>query len=376
MRVAVIGAGVVGSSVGWHLARLGAQVVMIDAGEPGGGVTSWSFAWVNASNKTATREYFDLSVAGMAACRELAQKIGPGDWWHPTGHLRWTSEPASAQALHLAVEHLRSWGYEAEIWNAGKARRLLEPEARFPSDDAEVAFYPGEGWISGRALAGHLVRAARDAGAEVRFGSAVTDVIVEGDRITSVVLSDGQRVDVDAVVNAAGPAAAQVAALVGRTLPMRDEPGLLARIRCAVVPVRRAMHAPHVELRPDSPGLVVLHSREIDSLIGPSASASDLSGRLCLLAADVVPALADAELAEARIAWRPIPGDGFPSVGAVSRISGYFEAVTHSGITLGVIVGRVLAQEIIDGTVDRLIAPYRPDRFTGTGSSIAADMHG
>jgi glycine/D-amino acid oxidase-like deaminating enzyme len=363
MRVAVVGAGIVGSSVSWHLARRGAQVVMIDAGGPGAGVTNWSFGWVNASNKTQTREYFDLNVAGMAACRELARELGPGDWWHPTGHLRWTGDPAAARALRLAVEHLRSWGYEAEIWAARKARQLLETQACFPADDSEVAFYPGEGWISGRILAGCLARGARDSGAEEHFGSALSDVITGNGRVTSIALSDGHRVRVDAVVNAAGPAAADVASLVGRTLPMRDEPGLIARVRCAAVPVRRVMHAPHVELRPDGPGLAVLHSREVDSLIGPSCSASDLSGCLHRLAADVVPALADSQLAEAQIARRPIPIDGFPSVGAASDIPGYYEAVTHSGITLGALVGRVLTQEIIDGTVDPLIASYRPDRF-------------
>jgi glycine/D-amino acid oxidase-like deaminating enzyme len=116
---------------------------------------------------------------------------------------------------------------------------------------------------------------------------------------------------------------------------------------------------------------VVLHSREIDSLIESSASISDLSGRLCRLATDVAPALDDSELVEAQIAWRPIPLDGFPSVGAASNISGYYEAVTHSGITLGAIVGRVLTQEMIDGTVDAVIAPYRPDRFTDAGTPLA-----
>ncbi len=52
MRVAVIGSGVVGSGVGWHLARRGASAVMIDAARPGAGVTNWTFSWVNASNKT------------------------------------------------------------------------------------------------------------------------------------------------------------------------------------------------------------------------------------------------------------------------------------------------------------------------------------
>lgn len=54
-RVAVIGVGILGASVGWNLSRNGAKVVLIDAGQPGEGVTNWSFSWVNASNKTAAQ---------------------------------------------------------------------------------------------------------------------------------------------------------------------------------------------------------------------------------------------------------------------------------------------------------------------------------
>lgn len=171
------------------------------------------------------------------------------------------------------------------------------------------------------------------------------------------------RYKVDAVVNAAGPAGREVAGFVGRTLSMRDEPGLIARLRCDHVPVRRAMHAPHVEIRPDGPGQVVLHSREIDALIDPVADTSDLARRLHDLAVDVVPALRTGELIDARIVRRPIPMDGFPSVGGIDDLAGYYEAVTHSGITLSAVIGRLLTQEIIDGSVDALIEPYRPDRF-------------
>ncbi|HEY1733156.1 MAG TPA: hypothetical protein VGG23_01830, partial [Acidimicrobiales bacterium] len=62
---------------------------------------------------------------------------------------------------------------------------------------------------------------------------------------------------------------------------------------------------------------------------------------------------------------RPIPGDGFPSVGAVDGLSGYYEAITHSGITLGIIIGRLLAREIVEGNVDELLRPFRPGRFGG-----------
>jgi glycine/D-amino acid oxidase-like deaminating enzyme len=88
IRVAVIGSGVVGSSVGWHLTRRGAEVVMIDCESPGAGDTNWSFSWLNASNQTETRAYFDFNFAAMAAYRELLTDLGSDDWWHPTGHLR------------------------------------------------------------------------------------------------------------------------------------------------------------------------------------------------------------------------------------------------------------------------------------------------
>lgn len=299
----------------------------------------------------------------MSAHCELATVLGSGDWWHPTGHLRWSDDPVAAQMLRLAVDLLGSWGYDAACWDADRARRLLEPEVRFPADDTEVAFYRDEGWINGRGLVSQLIDDAVSNGPEVHSGTALTDIVVKGDHVVEIVLSDAHRYKVDAVVNASGPAGREVAGFVGRTLPMRDEPGLVARLRCDRVPVRRAMHAPHVELRPDGQRQVVLHSREIDAMIDPAAGSTDLSGPLHDRAIDVVPALRAAELIEARLAWRPIPIDGLPSIGGVEEPAGYYEAVTHSGITLSVIIGRLLAQEIIDGTVDKLIEPYRPSRF-------------
>jgi glycine/D-amino acid oxidase-like deaminating enzyme len=144
---------------------------------------------------------------------------------------------------------------------------------------------------------------------------------------------------------------------------MKDEPGFICRLRSDRVPISRAMHSPHVELRPDAPGQLLLHSREIDALIGAGPSDADLTDRLKQLAVKVVPSLEAANVVATKIAWRPIPIDGFPSVGPVPGVDGYFEAITHSGITLGPIVGRLLASEILDQTVDDLLEPYRPSRF-------------
>ncbi|TDO46069.1 glycine/D-amino acid oxidase-like deaminating enzyme [Kribbella sp. VKM Ac-2571] len=355
MKVVVIGVGVLGACVGWNLSRLGVEVIFVDAGRPGEGVTNWSFSWVNASNKTARKSYFDLKVAGMAAYRELADAIGPGSWWHPTGHLRWADDPAQ---LLKTADLLAAWDYRVELQTGAEVRRHLEPAVAIP-DEAPVAFYPDEAWVHGRQLVGCLTRLAVASGAEHRFGTAVREI----DADWTVGLSDGTRLDVDVVVNAAGPNAAHVAGLISRHLPMRREPGVVTRLDCAQVPVRRAMHAPHIEIRPDGDDSVVLHSREVDALIDTGEDPAALARRLHERAQYVVPELRSSRIADTRVVERAIPIDGFPSVGAVPSVPGYYEAVSHSGITLGPVLGRLLASEIVNGKRDELLADFRPERF-------------
>ncbi|WP_405639924.1 NAD(P)/FAD-dependent oxidoreductase [Streptomyces sp. NBC_00019] len=362
-RVAVVGVGVLGAAVGWNLSRRGAEVVFIDAGQPGEGATNWSFSWVNASNKTVSRSYFDLNVAGMAAHRDLAKAIGPDSWWYPSGHLRWADEPAAQAQFLKTAELLASWGYRVEEYTGADVRRRLEPAVTMPGE-ARVLFYPDEAWVHGRHLVRRLVHQAVASGAELRSGTSVRDIGTGADgSIRTVALSDGSSLDVDAVVNAAGPSASHVAGLIARHLPMRAEPGVVTRISCAPVPIHRAMHAPHIEIRPDGDASVVLHSREIDALIDTGEETDQLARLLHESARHVVPDLGDSPIAQARIAHRPIPADGFPSVGAVPSVPGYYEAVTHSGITLGPVIGRLLASEILTGKRDALLADFRPQRF-------------
>jgi glycine/D-amino acid oxidase-like deaminating enzyme len=363
LKVAVIGAGIVGSSVAYWLSEGGAEVVMIDGAEPGSGTTSTSFAWVNANNKLP-RDYFELNVAGMREHGRLHAEMG-GGWLYSSGNLIWAADE-ERENLERRVERLRSWSYAAEMLPASAVIEKLEPGALFPDTEIRIAYFPDESWIDAPALTRTLVEATTRNGAHEHFGNAVRGIEVEGEGVM-LRLEDGE-VHADAIVNATGTKANSVAEMVGRELPLDVFPGLLVRVAVPGEPLRHLMHTPRINVRPDGPGHVLLHHDSADERLTDDFAGTEdpLCAELLERARLIVQVLDDAEVVEARFGMRPVPADGHSCVGALSGIPGYYEAVTHSGVTLGPLIGRLLAREILTGEVDPLIAPFRANRFPAT----------
>jgi glycine/D-amino acid oxidase-like deaminating enzyme len=364
LKVAVIGAGIVGTSVAFRLSEVGTEVVMLDGAEPGSGTTSTSFAWVNANNKLP-RDYFELNVAGMREHERLRDEIG-GGWLHSSGNLIWAPDEEQ-ENLERRVERLRSWSYAAEMLPASTVNQKLEPGANFQDPVIRIAHFPEESWTDAPALTRTLVEAATRNGARKHFGNAVRGIEVEGKGVM-LQLEDGGAIHADVVVNATGANAAAVAEMVGRKLPLDVFPGLLVRIAVPGEPLGHLMHTPRVNVRPDGPGYILLHHDSVDERLTDDFDLTEdqLCAELLERARLVLQALEEAEVVEARFGMRPVPADGHSCVGALSEIPGYYEAVTHSGVTLGPLIGRLLAREILTGEVDPLIAPFRPDRFPAT----------
>jgi glycine/D-amino acid oxidase-like deaminating enzyme len=361
LKIAVVGAGIVGSSVAYRLSRSGAGVVLIDGAEPGSGTTSASFAWVNANNKLP-RDYFELNAAGMREHDWLRDEIG-GDWLHPTGNLIWAAKEEQ-ENLEERVERLRSWSYAAEMLPASTVYEKLEPGAVFPDLETRVAHFPDESWVDAPALTRTLVQAASRNGATTLIGDAVHGIEVGGEGVT-LRLENSDIINADAMVNATGARAASMAEMIGRELPLDVFRGLLVRVAVPGEPLGGLMHTPRVNVRPDGTGYVLLHHDSVDARLTDELVRTEdpLCAELLGRARRVLRTLAEAEVVEARFGLRPVPADGHSCVGALSGIPGYYEAVTHSGVTLGPLLGRLLAREILTGEVDPLIAPFRPDRF-------------
>lgn len=364
--IAVIGAGVVGASIAFRLVEQGARVWLIDQAQPGGGTTSNSFAWANSNQKTP-RDYFLLNYEGLREHYRLRHELGKAPWLHDGGNLIWEEAPDQIAALEQRVERLLDWGYAAEWRAATRVHVELEPRIAFPRPDLPVAFFPEEAWVDAPLLARSLVERAADQDAELRTATSVEAIETAGGRVSALRLARDERIEIDGLVNAAGPGADRVAQLVGLPLPLTPTRGLLVRLNAGDDPLSRIMHAPNVNIRPDGTGHVLVHHDSIDAQLGdrPSIDPSDpLCAELLARAQIAVPSLEQAAIESARIGVRPYPADGRSCVGAVSALAGYYEAVTHSGVTLGPLLGRLLTKEILSGEVDPLIAPFRPDRFS------------
>lgn len=372
-RVAVIGAGVIGATIAFRLAEKGLDVVVLDGAEPASGATAASYGWINANEKLP-RAYYDLNRAAMEEYRRLAWRLAPAYWYHADGNLIWYQDAELAAALAARVERLRDWGYPAEMVPASKVLGDLEPAlgGGTASDGTPFAWFPDEAWADAVAMTGRLIEAIRHAGGRVLTGPEreVMGIEREGGRVSAVRLRGGQSIPAFVVVNAAGANAPAVAGMVGRRLAMAPSPGLVVRVEKpdGRDPLQRPVETDRFAVRPDCPGRLLLaldagDAAELESVSpGPLPLDDPLVASLLAWGAELVPALAAARPTGALVAIRPIPADGFPSVGALAGIPGYFEAVTHSGVTLAPLIARAITDEVLGKAPEPLLAEFRPER--------------
>lgn len=363
--VVVVGAGIIGASIARAAADRGASVQVVESSRPASGTSLATFAWVNALGKQP-RAYFDLNRVGVAEHRDLVERLGGGEWYHARGNLEWST---AAEDVAVRAERHRDWGYAVEVIDAVEAAQL-EPHARI-DDGAAAAFYPDDAWIDPVPLVGRLLD---HPAIVVRSGVPVERLTVDGSRATGVELADSRTVAGDRVVVATGPRAAELLDPLGYELPMRHAPGLLAVTEPVATGVRRIVHAPGVAIRPDGGGRLLLAADDLDRRLEPSggdlpvASAAD---ELMARARRAVDGLDAIGLEVLRIGHRALTSDGYPAIGPVPGTDGAYVAVTHSGVTLAPVVGRLVATELLEATADPVLDDYRPARFALPSGSEA-----
>ena len=358
--IVVIGAGSVGANVAYRLAQRGARVTVVEAGAPGGGTSSASFAWTNAFTKGPVG-YHALNTASMSEHLAIVDELGGGAWHQQHGGIHWRDTPEAQAELRATAERALGWGYPVEVISP-RAARALEPDLDIPDEVGEVFFTPSEGYVEMVPFIGALLAGARSDGATILTHEAVIGIIREGTRVVGVETSRGNRLLADVVVDCAGPTMDKVAKLAGVEIPFDGVPGRLIYTSPIATTLKRTVYAPNGHFRPDGGGRIVLSHGEHDHDIDASKESRDAEISLAAIA-EHLPALQGARVEAVRVGVRPMPRDKYPMVGTVPGLDGFYVVVSHSAVTLGPLWGKIAAAELLDGTLDARLEPYRPARF-------------
>ncbi|MEU8488618.1 FAD-dependent oxidoreductase [Streptomyces sp. NPDC048641] len=328
--VVVVGAGIVGSSVAYHLARRGVPVTLIEQGRaPATGVTGDSFAWIRSSGGHWPGGAQDLREYVRADYRRLEDELPHIDV-RRTGSLSWSDTPA---------QDSRPGPGQFRIGRSDIA--ALEPNLRHPPDQA--IHTPSDAGVDPTALAHALAAAAGDHGATVLHNTAVTSLQVTNGRVEGVLTSNGLHTAATVVLTA-GTGVPELCEPLSADLAIAASPATLARVTAPPGLVKTIVASPDFEVREVRDGDLLLVVPHVEGTAALEQSAQDALQRL----KTTFQGSDQCRLLGYRTGQRPMPAHG-PVIGYVTHDRSVYVAVMHSAITLAPTAGRLIADELVTG---------------------------
>ncbi|MBL8927001.1 MAG: FAD-binding oxidoreductase, partial [Pseudonocardia sp.] len=313
------------------------------------GASGRSLSWLNSAAERSPA-YHRLRMIGIDRYRTLSAALD-APWLRFDGGLFW------GERAEVIADHHRAVGYEVR-----RARAVAG--IAVPAEGAYLS--PGEGWVDLPSLVGHLIGRFTTAGGRLLTGVGAARPVVDGDQVRGARFTDGTRLDVDAAVVATGAAVPAMLGELGVPIRAQHSPAVVVRTRPVDVSVRVVVNTPRVSLRPTHDGCLVVGAGWLDAELSDVGSVPEAQIAELLAEASAVLVGHPALVADAVHAGpRPMPVDDEPVLGRVAGIAGLYVAFTHSGATLGLIAGELVADEIDTGTTHPLLDPFRPDRFVG-----------
>ncbi|HEY5436338.1 MAG TPA: FAD-dependent oxidoreductase [Candidatus Limnocylindrales bacterium] len=219
-RAVIIGGGVGGTSIAYHLAELGwTDIVLLDRAELTSGSTFHSAGLVGQlrGSVTLTR----MMMYGVELYRRLAAETGVDPSWREVGSLRLASTTARYEELQRQAGWAKTFGLPLDLITAKEA------QDRFPLMTTDgvlgAVWLPTDGWLDPSNLAFALAAGARKRGVRILQHHRVVGIGVRDGRVTGVdVEHGGERITIgaDVVVNAGGMFAAEIGRLAGINVPL------------------------------------------------------------------------------------------------------------------------------------------------------------
>jgi sarcosine oxidase subunit beta len=373
--VVVIGGGVVGCSIAYHLVRRGQRdVLVLERETVGSGTTSKAAGGIRVQFPTETEVRFSLESIRVFERFEDEFGIDPG--YRKIGYLFCVSDEEDLRGFEERIALQRRLGGDVRVVTPKEAQAIV-PALRV--DDLVAAIWgPGDGMAGPAEVTNGFARRARELGATIAEGVDVSAIRLERGRVVGVTTSDGP-IATPIVVNAAGPAARRVARLAGVDVPVHP----------------RRRHIFFTEPFPEIPGPVPLTTdrasgfyfrKEMEQLLLSPGDVEDIGDDATVpvdwarveetvqKALHRIPIVEQARIAGGWAGLRPLTPDDHAIIGPAPGVDGFFLAVGFGGhgFQHSPATGQHVAEWLLDGASSMDLSLFDPARFA-RGNAVAHD---
>jgi sarcosine oxidase subunit beta len=376
--VVVVGAGVIGCSIAYHLVRRdpGLRVVVLERDAmPGMGATSKATGGIR--HQFSSEPNIRLTQISLPTYLEFQALTGYSVNFRPHGYLFVTTEAATLPTFRKNVDLQQSLGVPSRLVGPAEIARMV-PGIR--TDDLVAGtFCDADGSAEPAAAVQGFAAAARRGGARIVLSQAVTEITRSGQRVQGVRTAAGV-VDAPVVVIAAGAYTTEVARLAGVIIPAKP---FRRQVSVAEPMAELDMEIP---LATDADSGFYVHRRGRSELtLGGTDRDTrpgytlDVDGGVLdrMLAAAVrrIPALARARIRHSYVGLRGLTPDFNMILGRVPGVDGLVVACGDNGhgFMHAPAIGLLLSEEIVDGRATTLdLAPFRLERFASANAGATA----
>jgi D-amino-acid dehydrogenase len=370
----VIGGGIVGMSIAYHLVGAGANTLLIDRADIGRATDAGAGILSPETNSRDPDSWFNFAVAAVEYYPTLIHHL-QAEQEHDTGYARCGALTVAvsederkpferAQRLIFARQERRSRPHPDELYTVSGS----EAQQLFPALASVYGaiYYRGAARVDGRLFNRALQAAARHRGLTIKQAS-VDQLVIQNHAVTGV-SSAGETISAGKTVIAGGAWSAAFGVQLGIDIPVTPQRGQIIHLGLPGTdtsgwPIISAFRGHYMVPWPDS-RVAVGATRETGSGFHPHTTAAGLHEVLGE-ALRVAPGLAQAEIRDIRVGLRPLTQDTMPVLGTVPGVRDIFVATGHgpTGLTLGPYSGKVVAEMMLGETPTTDITAFQVSRF-------------
>jgi glycine oxidase len=374
--VVIIGGGVIGCSIAYHLRKAGVRVIVIDQGEIGAEASSAAAGLLAPlGSLSGPGPFADLLLASFALfpslVPELEEASGIQMEFEQTGALRVVRNSKNVPNLRKRMKAWQPLGLEMR-WLTGEEARQLEPT--LAPEVCAALYAPEESQIRASQVVKAFARAAANLGATLRGHTRITGIQQQHDRVTAIETSQGETIACQELIVAVGAWAAQWSEWLQIELAVVPQRGQILALRQPAPPLRHIIFGEAAYLAPKQDATVVVGATREEVGFDKRLTAGGVAWLLST-ASRLIPSLEQSAIERMWAGLRPKTPDNLPILGAAPGWENVTLATGHGsvGIMLSAITGKTLAELLVSGVAPELIHPFALLRPTDLS---AEDAHG